>query len=509
MPFTVPGARFSVRVQVPVRSWSSYFQVRTSLPGGGDPRERTGEPEYEPRSKKTEARTVANPYVLDPAAVEDPPARLTDALRRIGPGMVLAASIVGSGELIATTTLGAQAGYVALWVVLLSCVSKPVIQAELGRYSIATGMTGLEALNQVPGPRIARINWLVWSWAVMVAATLLQVGAMYGGVSQVMHLVAPAIPVKAWTVAFLALTLALLLGGGYARVERIAMLKVALFTLLTVLAAMVLMRMPQYFSWDAVAGGLRFELPPSGLAMAVAVFGITGVGATELFMYPYWCIEKGYAQFTGTREASDAWVRRARGWIRVMHVDIVASMVIYTAATVAFYLLGAGVLHGLGIAPAAADMIPVLSNLYTKTLGGWALPLFYLGAVATLYGTAFAATAAHSRLFADFCRIAGRFDADDLQRRIAFRDRFVVLLTLVPVALFWALESPVTMVMLGGIAQSLMLPIVGIGTIYLRHRHLPREIGPALATTIALWLATLAIVVMMGYYALLTYRAGT
>jgi manganese transport protein len=248
-------------------------------------------------------------------------------------------------------------------VVLLSCVSKPVIQAELGRYTIATGITGLEALNQLPGPRVRNINWLVWAWAAMVTATLLQVGAMYGGVSQVMHLVMPAVPVRVWTLAFLALTLGLLLGGGYARVERIAMLKVALFTLLTVLAAMVLIRMPQFFSWAAVADGLRLQLPSAGLGMAVAVFGITGVGASELFMYPYWCIEKGYAQFTGSRDASGDWQRRARGWIRVMHVDIATSMIIYTAATVAFYLLGAGVLHGIGIVPAASQMIPALSNL--------------------------------------------------------------------------------------------------------------------------------------------------
>ena len=42
----------------------------------------------------------------------------------------------------------------ALWVVLVSCVIKPVIQGELGRYTIATGTTGLEALNELPGPRL-------------------------------------------------------------------------------------------------------------------------------------------------------------------------------------------------------------------------------------------------------------------------------------------------------------------------------------------------------------------
>src|SRR5712691_6076960 len=98
--------------------------------------------------------SAADPYALRPDDVAEPPVGLLPTLRRIGPGMVLAASIVGSGELIATTTLGAQAGYAALWVVFLSCLLKPVVQEELGRYTIASGETGLEGLNRVPGPRL-------------------------------------------------------------------------------------------------------------------------------------------------------------------------------------------------------------------------------------------------------------------------------------------------------------------------------------------------------------------
>jgi len=455
----------------------------------------------------TAPRAPRDPYVLDPAAIEEPPVGFASTLTRIGPGMVLAAAIVGSGELIATTTLGAQAGYSALWVVLLSCLTKPLIQEELGRYTIATGMTGLAAMNQLPGPRLWKVNWIVWAWALMVSATLLQVGGMYGGVSQVMHAVVPAVPVRVWMIGLLAITLVLLLGGGYTRIERIAMIKVALFTALTVLAAIILVQTPRFFSWSAAAEGLRFQLPPAGLGMAVAVFGITGVGATELFMYPYWCLEKGYAQFTGRREIHADWNRRARGWIRVMHADIAVSMIIYTAATVAFYLLGAGVLHGMAIVPAAADMIPVLSNLYTQTLGGWTIGLFYVGAIATLYGTIFASTAAHSRMFADMCRLMGLFDANDRARRLRFRDGFVIVLAVIPVMLFWMVESPVTMVMLGGIAQSTMLPVVGLGALYLRHRRLPSELRPARATTAALWLTTALIVVVMIFYAVMTLSA--
>jgi Mn2+/Fe2+ NRAMP family transporter len=456
-----------------------------------------------PRPPSARPAEPLDPYRLDPADVAEPPRSIPAALARIGPGMVLAASIVGSGELIATTTLGAQVGYTALWLVLLSCVIKPVVQAELGRYTIATGKTGLEALDLVPGPRL-RLSWIVWAWAALVLVTMLQVGGMYGGVSQVMNILVPAVPVNAWVLVFLALTLVLLLGGGYARVERLAFVKVGLFTLITLLAAVVLVRMPEYFSWSGVADGLRLQLPAAGIATAAAVFGITGVGATELFMYPYWCVEKGYARFVGPADGTAEWRRRARGWIRVMHVDILASMAIYTVATIAFYLLGAGVLHGMGVVPAAGDMIPVLSNIYTRTLGPWALWLFYAGAIATLYGTIFASTAAQTRMYADMCRLLGYFERDDARARRTFFRRFVVLLTIVPVTLYFTFESPVRMVVAGGIAQALMLPALAFGALVLRHRHLPPELAPSRATTAALWIAAALITAMMAYYAVLT-----
>jgi len=450
---------------------------------------------------------VADPYRLDAGDVRDPPPTRREALRRIGPGLVLTASIVGSGELIATTTLGAQVGYTALWIIVLSCAIKPVVQAELGRYTIASGETGLEALDHLPGPRLG-VGWLVWAWAALVLMTLLQVGAMFGGVAQVMALVVPAIGERAWVLIFLGLTLVLLLGGGYARIERLAVVKVALFTLVTFLAALVLLRMPQYFHWSGLAEGLGFRLPPRGVATAAAVFGITGVGATELFMYPYWCVEKGYARFVGPHEATPEWEHRARGWVRVMHLDILASMVIYTVATLAFYLLGAGILHGMGLVPAARDMIPVLSNIYTQTLGPWALWVFYLGAIATLYGTIFASTAAHSRIASDMCRLLGLFARDDAAARLRFRQAFVVVLTVLPVGLYWLFASPVKMVIAGGIAQALMLPLVGAGAVWLRHRRLPRELAPSPAVTVGLWAAAILMAAMMAYYAWLIARQG-
>lgn len=445
------------------------------------------------------APAAADPYVLAAAAVEAPPTSITASLRRIGPGMVLAASIVGSGELIATTTLGAQVGFAALWIILVSCAIKPVVQAELGRYTIATGDTGLEGFNRLPGPRLG-VNWVVWTWGLTVSLTLLQVGGMYGGVGQVLSLLVPAVSVDWWVGVCLVITIALLLGGGYERIERLAFVKVGLFTLLTICAAAVLIQTPDSISARDLADGLSLQLPAAGLATAIAVFGITGVGATELVMYPYWCVEKGYARFVGPRDASPEWTARARGWIRVMHLDILWSLAIYTMATIAFYLLGAAVLHRLGIVPTDRDTLRVLSNIYTQTLGGWVLWIFYVGAVVTLYGTIFASTAAHARLFADALRLAGRFPREDAISRRRWRDRFVVVLSLVPALLYWSIESPVRMVVMGGVAQALMLPIIGMAALYLRHRHLPRHIQPAAGTTLLLWTATLVMCGFALYY---------
>jgi manganese transport protein len=445
------------------------------------------------------ARELADPYVLTPDAVETPPTTFQGALMRIGPGMVLAASIVGSGELIATTTLGAQAGFTLLWIILVSCAIKPVVQGEFGRYTIATGHTALEGFNRVPGPR-AGVGWVVWVWAFTVTLTLLQVGGMYGGVAQVMHLLVPAISVNLWVGICFAITLALLLGGGYNRIERLAIVKVGLFTVLTVCAAAILLRRPDAVTLSDLASGLSFQLPATGLATAIAVFGITGVGATELVMYPYWCVEKGYARFSGAREASPAWVQRARGWIHVMHLDILCSLVIYTMATVAFYLLGAGVLHRLGLLPAERDTITVLSNIYTQTLGGWALWLFYAGAVVTLYGTIFASTAAHARLFADLVRLLGIYRPDDGVSRLRWRNRFVIVLSVVPVLFYWFLRSPVQMVVAGGVAQALMLPLIGASVIYLRHTHVPQELRPSVVTTVLLWISTAVMLAFALYY---------
>ena len=80
----------------------------------------------------------------------DPPTHPWRIVRSVGPGLIVAGSIVGSGELIATTKTGAEAGFSLLWLIILGCVVKVFAQIELGRYAIISGKTTLRRSTKSP-----------------------------------------------------------------------------------------------------------------------------------------------------------------------------------------------------------------------------------------------------------------------------------------------------------------------------------------------------------------------
>ena len=446
-----------------------------------------------------------DPYRLRPEDVQTSPQTLAGIFRRIGPGLILAAAIVGSGELMATTILGAENGYSLLWLILVSCSIKVVVQNELGRYCISTGKTTLEAFDRVPGPRL-RVSWLVWLYFLLVITSRFSSGAMLGAIAEILNRLAPSISISGWVWLTSLVTIGFLLAGRYAVIEKVSLALVVTFTALTVSCAFLLSRREEYFSWGNVFDGLSFDLPQGGFVTAVTVFGITGVGTMDLISYPYWCIEKGYARFTGPREWTEAWRTRALGWIRVMGIDVLSSMILYTFPTVAFYLLGAGILHSMGVVPQGSEMVGMLSNIYTEILGEKSLYPFLVGAFAVLYSTVFAGTAAVSRGFADFLGMVGVFDRRNYAARLK-AIRILVLTILFLASLFFMfVKDPVMMLKIGGVAQALTLPIIAFATIYLRYRHTPKQILPKGWITLALWVTSVIITVMMGYSVL--HRLG-
>jgi len=273
---------------------------------------------------------VADPYKLDPAKVEEPPTNLRGSLRHIGPGFVLSASIVGSGELVATTTLGAKAGFIALWVILVSCLVKVALQVEFGKRAITTGKPTFASLNGIPGPKLGRANWSIWTWLFLMVFKFLQVGGIVGMVAVLLNMAFPAVATDIWLVFAVVLVGVIVSGGYYKLIEKLSVVMIGLFTIFTLVSLVALQMGPQAVGFSDVFSGLTFSFPSEkGIMLAViGAFGITGVGGDEIMAYNYWLIEKGYAAKTGENDGSEAWARRAKGWTKVMVVDAVAAMIV-------------------------------------------------------------------------------------------------------------------------------------------------------------------------------------
>lgn len=397
-------------------------------------------------------------------------------LRQLGPGLIISGAIVGSGELIVTPKLGATVGFTLLWFIILGCVIKVFVQIELGRFAVASGKTTLEAMDLVPGPRL-RVSWLVWCWVVMYLALVFQVAGMVSGVASIFRLAGATWPHQALVLGVGAGTAGLLVVGRYRLVESVSTAMVALFTLCTVIAVIALQGTPYAIRPEHVKVGLSFHLPPS-FTVAFAAFGIIGVGASELIYYPYWCLEKGYARQVGPFDATAEWFARARGWMRVMRLDAWVSMGIYTAATLAFYALGAAVLYPKNVNVENSQMIEALSQMYRETFGEWSWPLFLVGAFCVLYSTVFVATASNARLLADGLSVfkLARYDTPEDRARMVRVCCVVLPVLYTSVALLW--KAPVSLVFVGALAQGLMLPFLAGAAVYLLFRRTPAPLHP-------------------------------
>lgn len=430
---------------------------------------------------------------MNPSPAREPPHSLLSTLRNIGPSLILTANIVGSGELIMTTALGASAGFVALWVIFVSCAVKVVVQLEFGKHAIGSGETTLRSFNRLPGPKWGGVSWAVVVWLSVKLIHLIQYGGIVGAVALALHLAFPWAPASAWAWLCGLTTSLLVWRGGYRFVERTAIMLTAMFSIVTIACALLLQWTPYRISGAMLAEGLTFELPAAAVGVAIAAFGLTGVSADEIISYPYWCLEKGYAAHTGPNDGSAEWASRARGWIRVMYVDAIASLLIYTTATAAFYVLGAAVLHGRGPVPEGSGIIQALSGIYTETLGPGALGLFLTGAVTALYSTLFVSCASSTRMFTDAFAQFGLLDYADPVARKRWVAALAWILPLIWTTLFLYVRAPLFMLSLGGILLAALLLLVVFAAHHFRYQRLPHSLRPSRVYDIMLWASIAAI----------------
>ena len=257
------------------------------------------------------------------------------------------------------------------------------------------------------------------------------------------------------------------------------------FTFATIVSAILMQGTEFAATANDIASGFRFDFPLEYAALAIAMYGATGVASGEISAYTYWCVEKGYPSFVGADHSAPGWVERAKGWIKVVQTDVWVTLVILTFATLSFYFLGAGVLHRIGAQPAGSETINILSQMFTTTLGPWSFWLFSFGAFCILFSTVLSGIGAGSRSFPDLLVTFGFIDRQNLELRKKWIRGYIIAMPILSTIIYLFYEQPIFLVMVGATFGAFMLPVQSFVTLYMQRKRMDSRIQPKRSTYVA------------------------
>lgn len=452
----------------------------------------------------SETTIHADPYVIDDTRIQDPPTSFRGKLRFLGPGMITSAAVVGSGELLTATTLGARVGFILLWLVLLSTFVKVWVQIELARWAISTGRPAVSGYNDVP-PKIAKRGWMAYLSLLLLAQFLFGQAGVISASAFVFSSLFPIggdpytpLSIGVWVAILAAGAIAIHIANRYDVVEKVSTVLVVLVTVFAI--SMVFLVQTTEFAWNLgdLGEGMRFQIAAGAFGVALAMFGLTGVGAGEITSYTYWCVEKGYAAWTGPRDGSTAWANRARGWIAVMKVDAWVSWVIYTVSTLAFYILGAAVLHPQGLVPEGREVMGTLSSIFSSAVGSWGGTVFLIGAAFALYKTVIANVPLQARIVTNSLSVFNVFPWSDRRRRDWWMRLIMIILPLGWGIIGVAVSSPLALVVFGGILNAAYLIGVAISTVYLSRNQTDPLVKDGAFMSVMMWISAVTICLVGG-----------
>ena len=390
-----------------------------------------------------------------------------------------------------TPLLGAAAGFILLWWLLLSMWSKPIIQAEIARYIVVTKKTFLEAFADMPGFKTTiqgkTTSWLVWFMFIGVIPSIAGMGGLAGAVAEAGNTMFPFLTLEIWVVISCLVTWILLYFGSYKSLEKTLLVMVLFFSFMTMIIAIAMQSTDYQVSAAQVSSGLSFSFPSGYLPLALAVFGFTGISYGEIMAYTYWCLEKGYAENSGNN------VEETKHWIKTMQTDVWVTVFFITLGTLPFFFLGAGVLYNIpelqqSLATSSfwdIDVISSLQNMFSLVLGGWAKWLFIILAFFVLFSTLLSGTAAFTRTISDYLISMGLVKEQANTRKKLIK-LIAFLIPFLSGLFYFVLPNPFTLLLIAGIWAAMGLPIVNIGALYLVNKLEP-ELQPKVTTKLILW----------------------
>jgi Mn2+/Fe2+ NRAMP family transporter len=414
----------------------------------------------------------------------------------LGPGFLWMVSAAGSGELLFTPRVGAIHGYSLLWAMLIAIALKWFINREVGRFAVCTGHTLLQGFSTMPGPR----GWAVW--LILVPQALVAVTAiagLAGGAATALILVLPGPPLI-WTIAAVLTSTALVVFGGYRRIERAAMLIGVSIAIAGVTAALSIGLDAREF-----ANGLRPRIAPDvDFSEILPWLGFMLSGAAGLIWYSYWTVAKRYGA-AGRKDASASRafgghdIERLRGWVTQMTLDNTVAVVGTFLVAGAFLVLGAELLRPQGLVPEEQRIAATLGRLLGDVWGPPAYWFMVLGVFVGFWDTVLSDQDGHGRMFADGSRLVipslRRFSEAGLRRTFV-----VALATVLPIVIYVVAGEPVRLLKVAGAIEAAHIPLVTALTLFLNHTRLPRALRPSWPITMATSVAGLFFAAFAVYY---------
>ncbi|MCF2125961.1 Nramp family divalent metal transporter [Strepomyces sp. STD 3.1] len=379
--------------------------------------------------------------------------------RYIGPGIVVAATGVGAGDLVATLIAGSNFGYTLLWAAVIGCLVKISLAEACGRWHLSTGTTVFEGWASLG-------RWTTWFFAIyaVIWGFVYGAAAMSSSALPLQALFPDVMDLEWWGIACGLVGLVFVWFNKYNVFEKVMTVLVGVMFVVTVYLAI---RVTPNLG-DAFAGLLPV-IPDEKDSVLNTLGLIGGVGGTiTLAAYGYWVNAKGW---TNT------------GWMRIMRLDNRVAYATTGIFVVAMLFVGAELLHSANIAIASGDKGMIqLGDVLEQEYGTATGKLFLIGFFATSFTSLIGVWHGVSLMFADFlARQRGEREArgDELasgrrERSWTFR-AYLLWLTFPPMILLFQ-DEPFRLIIIYGVLGAAFMPFLALTLMWLLNSsRTPRE----------------------------------
>ena len=410
-----------------------------------------------------------------PAGGSEAPSRWRGRIRLVGPGLVVAATGVGAGDMISSLTAGTQYGTVLIWAVVVGVILKFALTEGLGRWYMATKTTILEGWRSMglwaSGYFIAYLALVTFFFgAAGPSAAALAVTALFPGM----------MPFWAWAMLHaVVFGFGICIIGRYRLFENVMKVFVGIMFLMVVGLAMFLAPNLGELAFGTVVP----RMPEGSLPFVLAVIG--GVGGTfTLVSYTYWVRERGWRQ---------------PAWIPTMRTDLAVGYIMTGIFMVAMLVIGAELLFVSGEGIDSGDGLVALSGPIAERFGVVASWMFLIGFWAAATSSITGAWNGGAYIFSDLIRTVRRVpeerDQSYLSEKSVWFRGFLFWVTFPPMVLL-AFDEPVWVIITYASLGALFMPFLAITLLWLLNRRVDREYRSGWLSNIVLVASVLLFIVL-------------